>query len=103
MLYSLNVMSAGSALHELGLDSRSIAALRRKARGAGKTTPQYVRMLIEAGLRADQTFDVILAPVREGFRKNGTSPEKLDELFGKARKKASTAARRSRKRRGGVR
>ena len=87
-------MSAASALHELGLDSKSIAAIKRKAKGHGKTTPQFVRELIEEGLRATQTFDEILAPVREDFRRSGMTMDEFDALITRARKAAAPRKRR---------
>lgn len=90
-----HLMSAASVLQELGLTPKSIAALQRKAKGHGKSTPEYVKSLIQADLLADQSFDEILAPVRAGFRQSGLSVKELDAMLARARKKAPAQKRRS--------
>ena len=80
----INIMSAATVFHDLGLPEATIKALGRKARVRGKTARDYVRTLIEADLLADKTFDEILAPVREGFRKSGVTEKQWDALIAKA-------------------
>lgn len=71
-----------------------LRAVERKARHEGQTAQEYVRLLIERDLLADKTFDEILKPVREDFRRSGVTPEQLDEIVERAR---STARRKRRK------
>jgi hypothetical protein len=79
-------MSAASILQELGLRQDAVKALKRKARERGKTTPEYLRALIESDLLAEKTFDQVLAPIREGFRKSRLTERELDELLDRARR-----------------
>ena len=73
-------------IQDIGLPAAQLRAVERKAKGVGQTAPQYVRSLIERDLLADKTFDEILRPVREDFRKRGVTPEGLDEIVGRARR-----------------
>lgn len=90
----MRLMSATSALLALGLDAKVIAALRRKAKGRGKSPPEYVKSLIQADLLADQSFDQLLAPVRAGFRQSGVSEKSLDAIVARARKQTPARKRR---------
>ena len=65
------------------LDERHFKAAAEKARELGKTPEGYIESLIDA---ATMTFDEILAPVREGFRKSGVTEEELDDAVTEARK-----------------
>jgi hypothetical protein len=76
---------ASLTIHDIGLPPAQLRAVERKAKGAGQTAPQYVRALIERDLLADKTFDEILRPVREDFRKRGVTPEQLDVIVDRAR------------------
>jgi len=51
---------------------------------------QLVQLLIDA---ANQSFDEILSPVREDFRKGGMTEVQLDERVGRARKKVLAKSR----------
>ena len=79
-------MSAASIFRELGLARTDVTALNKKASKHGKSPSEYIRALIEADLHTEHSFDQILAPVREGFRKSGTTEAQLDALVRKARK-----------------
>ncbi len=68
-----------------GLPSGTINALQKKAGEIGQTTANYLRNLIEAELLAPQSFDEILAPMRQGFTESGMSDAELDSLFEEAR------------------
>jgi len=87
-------MSTLDALRALGLTQGSIRALEKKARRHGRTAPQYVRDLIDGDLLAEKSFDEILAPVREGFRKSGMTEAELDALVQRARKSVRRGSRR---------
>lgn len=76
------------SLQDLGLRPAVLRAVEEKATRAGKTTPEYVRALVERDLLADQPFDEILRPVREDFRKSGVTEEDLDRVIERARKAA---------------
>jgi hypothetical protein len=65
------------------LNERHFKAAEKKARELGKTPGRYIESLIDA---AAMSFDEILAPVREGFRKSGVSAEELDDAVAAARK-----------------
>ncbi|MDB5290941.1 MAG: hypothetical protein JWL69_2182 [Phycisphaerales bacterium] len=73
------------------LDSRHYKAAAEKARELGKTPEEYIESLIDA---ATPTFDEILAPVREGFRKSGVTEEELDAAVAEARKAIHDKAKR---------
>ena len=53
---------------------------------AGKTTPEYLRLLIEQDLLAGRTFDEILSPIRRDFRRGGVTEAKLDLIVSRARR-----------------
>ena len=65
------------------LRKRHFKAAAAKARALGMTPQAYIESLIDA---AGMTFDEILAPVREDFRKSGMSEDELDDLVTTARK-----------------
>ena len=73
-------------LDEIGLAPPVRRAFERKARHEGKTTPEYLRFLIEREILASKSFDEILKPVRNAFKKGGMSEEKLDALVNEARR-----------------
>jgi len=68
-----------------GLPPETMKALDEKARHRGKSAADYVRDLIEADLLASQSFDDILAPIRQGFKESGMSEGELEALFEEAR------------------
>lgn len=81
----------------LGLRPTQLKALDKKARRTGKTSPEYVRWLIERDLLVDKSFDEILAPIREDFRRSGITEDELDRMVDRARggiKRKRRAARR---------
>lgn len=78
------------ASQDLGLAPSQWKAVARKAMAAGKTIPEYLRLLIEADLLAGKTFDEILRPVRRNFRKSGTTEAQLDRVVSRARRLASS-------------
>jgi len=69
-----------------GLKPAQLRALTKKARDEGTTPANYARTLIERALLADRTFDEILKPIREGFRKSGITENELDEIVTHARR-----------------
>lgn len=98
----LSAMSTLS-LQDIGLRPAQLKAVERKARHAGTTTPQYVRLLVEQDLLADKSFNEILGPIREDFRKSGMTEQQLDELVGHARRASRPARRGSATRSSGAR
>ena len=84
-------------LQDIGLKPAQFRQIARKAKDLGKTPPEYVRSLIERELLAEKTFDEILRPVREDFRKSGMTEEELDQLVEEARRATARKARRSRR------
>ena len=72
-------------LQDIGLKPTQMKAVIRRAKKAGKTATEYVRSLVERDLNAGESFDEILRPIREGFRKSGVTEEELDELVNRAR------------------
>jgi len=73
------------SLQDIGLAPAQLKAVEKKAKYAGKTAPEYVRSLVERDLLADKSFDEILRPVRDDFRKSGTTERQLDEIVDRAR------------------
>jgi hypothetical protein len=73
-------------LQDIGLKPATLKAVQKKAKEVGKTPREYVRFLIESGLLAEKTFDEILKPVREGFKRSGITEDELDTLVTRARK-----------------
>lgn len=77
------------------LDKRHFKAASDTARKLGTTPQAYIQSLIDA---ANLSFDELLAPVRDGFRKSGVSESELDEVVTDARKAIySKGSRQSRK------
>lgn len=76
------------SIQNLGLRPAQLKALDRKARHRGKSSQEYVRWLIERDLLADKSFDEILKPIREDFRKNGTTEDELERIVNLARRPA---------------
>ena len=74
-----------------------LKAVQRKARREGQTAQEYVRLLIERDLLADRTFDEILGPVREDFRKSGIKEPQLEAIVERARTAAHRKQRRARR------
>ncbi len=70
-------------------DEAKMALERRaQARGCYDVTA-YIERLITADLLAADSFDSILAPLRETFQANGISEEDADALFLEAREEIS--------------
>ncbi|MDB5302095.1 MAG: hypothetical protein JWO87_3758 [Phycisphaerales bacterium] len=74
------------------LDDQHFKVATEKARELGTTPERYICSLIDA---ATLTFDEILAPVREEFRKSGVTEEELDDAVTEARNAIRRQARRS--------
>ena len=55
------------------------------AKEKNKSVEEYVKEMIEVKVLSRQTFDEILAPVRQDFRESGMTEADLDALFEKAR------------------
>jgi hypothetical protein len=72
-------------LQDIGLKPAHLKAIKKKARAAGTTAPEYVRSLIERELLSDKSFDDILRPVREDFRKAAVTETQLDGIVERAR------------------
>jgi hypothetical protein len=84
-----------STLQTLGLKPATLRAVERNAKRSGKTTPQYVRYLIERGVLADQSFDEILRPIRADVKKKGLTEEQVDQIVGRARRATSRRRRKT--------
>jgi hypothetical protein len=67
----------------ISLDERHFKTAVKQARSLGTTPQRYVQSLIDA---ASQTFDEILKPVRDDFRRSGLTEDQLDEVVSDARK-----------------
>ncbi len=76
-----------ATFRQLGLRPAQVKALDQKAKQQGKTRTQFLRWIIERELAA-QSFDEILKPVRDDFRKSGITESELDELVDRARSSA---------------
>ena len=61
------------------------AMLQKRAIDRGCDVAGYVERLIEKDVLAAQSFDEILAPIRQGFHESGMSADELDTLFEEAR------------------
>lgn len=83
-------------LQEIGLKPVQIKAVQKKAQHEGQSDQEYLRSLIERDLLADKSFDDILRPIREDFRKSGMTESQLDQVIDRARK---ASAQKTRKRR----
>lgn len=62
--------------------------LERRADEKGYAVEDYIKTLIARDLLAAQSFDDILAPVRQGFQASGMSEEEANTLFEMAREEA---------------
>lgn len=63
-------------------------ALERRARESGRDLPDYVRHVLEEHVRSAPhaeaipgSFDQVLAPVWEGWRRTGMTEEQIDAMF----------------------
>ena len=54
------------------------AMLQKRALDRGYDVAGYVERLIEKDVLAAQSFDEILAPIRQGFQESGMSEDELD-------------------------
>ncbi len=72
-------------LQDIGLKPTQMKAVIRRAKKAGKTATEYVRSLVERDLNAGDSFDEILKPIRDGFKKSGVTGDELDEMVNRAR------------------
>lgn len=88
---------SSQSLEAIGVRGALLRALERKARNEGKTPREYIRLLIERDLLADKSFDEILGPIRDDFRRSGITEEQLDELVERARNASRPKATKARK------
>ena len=56
-------------------------ALGEKAQQKGKSPAAFVRELIEVEVLAAQSFDEILAPIRQGFKESGMTGEQAEAFL----------------------
>jgi hypothetical protein len=82
------------SFQDIGLKPTQMKAIARRARKEGKTSSEYVRSLVERDLLAGGSFDEVLRPIREGFKKARVTEEQLDTLVTEARKNLVTRSRR---------
>jgi hypothetical protein len=73
------------SLHDIGLRPAQMKAVERKAKHVGTTPSRYIRLLVERDLLADKTFDEILRPIREDFRRSGVTERQLADIVERAR------------------
>lgn len=73
------------------LDEKHFQAAIEAAHELGTTPEHYIASLIDA---ARTSFDEILAPVREEFRKSGITEQELDDAVNEARQAIHAQARR---------
>jgi hypothetical protein len=71
---------------DIGLKPAQVKAVAKRAKAAGKTPTEYLRSLVERDLFAGGSFDDVLRPIREGFKKAGVTENELDTLVMRARK-----------------
>jgi hypothetical protein len=71
-------------LQDIGLRPAQLKAVEKKARRVGTSPQQYVRQLIERDLEAP-SLAAILGPIREDFKKNGVTPDQLEQIVRRAR------------------
>jgi hypothetical protein len=62
--------------------------LRQRAEDSGRELPEYIQHVLEEHIRsiprpeaAPGTFDQVLAPVWEGWRRTGMTEEQIDAMF----------------------
>jgi len=82
-------------IHDIGLLPAQLKAVQKKAKHAGQTAPEYIRLLVERDLLADKSFDEILRPIRRGFAAAGITEDQLDQIVKRSRS-AARAKRRPR-------
>ena len=82
-----DMSSQTESIEIAGLPPGTKKAIEQLSRSKGKSVEEYLRMLIEAEVLAEQTFSEILAPIRQSFQESGMSEEQLDALFEDARDK----------------
>ena len=68
-----------------GLPPGTISALEQIGRTKEKSVEELLREMIEAQILSERSFDVILAPIRHGFKDSGMTEAELDALFEEAR------------------
>ena len=85
------------SLQDIGLPRAKQQAAKKKAKQAGKSVAEYLRSLVERDLMFDKTFDEILRPVREDFKKSGVTESQLDEIVEQARESIWRRSHKSRR------
>jgi hypothetical protein len=85
------------SFREFGLPPALLKAVKKRARSAGTTAREYVRLLIERDLLAEKSFDEILRPIRADFRKSGITEGQLDEIVERARRSPRTKSPKARR------
>ena len=85
------------SFQDIGLRPAQLKAVEQKAKHVGKTASEYVRLLIERDLLADKSFDEILRPIREDFRRSEMTEKQLDEIVQRARHIAGPKTRKTRR------
>ena len=88
-------MMIAFASQDLGLRPAQWKAVEQMAKRAGKTTPEYVRLLIEQDLIAEKSFDQILRPIRRDVRKSGLTEATLDAIVQRARSRRARASQKA--------
>lgn len=66
-------------------DAKKVALEQRAREHGYQDITKYVERLITTDLLAAQSFDEILAPIRQAFQDADTSEEELEALFAEAR------------------
>lgn len=64
------------------------AKLREKAAAVGMDVESYIRLAALEGIGSTQTFDEMLAPIRNAVRQRGVTEDQLDEMIERARNEA---------------
>jgi hypothetical protein len=85
----------GFAFRDLGLLPTQWKAVARRAKQAGKTTPEYLRLLIEEDLLAGKSFDDLLRPIRRDFKKSGVTEAALDQIISRGRRGGTSKRQRA--------
>ena len=68
-----------------GLPVGTLSALEQIGQSIGKSAIEYARILIEADILSQQSFDVILRPIRADFAASGMTEDELDMLVSEER------------------
>jgi hypothetical protein len=87
---TFTISSSGSpstGLAEVQLSPKTVRAIRTKAKRARQTPAEYIKFLIERDMLADRTFDEILRPIRKDVQASGLTPDKLDAIVDRARRR----------------